>query len=275
MARWSHPASPPRWPWSSGRGNPFVLWQTLSGPRRLQGARTSMYLHFIPQRSWWGIFCLRCLRPFSGWGILRRGGLDQRWKNLGRYWYPWLPSPCLSPHRTRGGHHEAGLWTGGGYQWWHPWTSVASPKDWSPGYLFPPWGPKPGWSTLIPAEYPRCYTYIGLFPQAAPTFQVWGGRGVSSLSQIGLADPHLETLCAETGVAACLMGEEASDRYLHLRLWWDIIINLKRVNVGGQWTTRGVRVFLMVEGVLFLVEISHVGPGKVGRPSRHVMVPAF
>ena len=76
-------------------------------------------------------------------------------------------------------------------------------------------------------------------------------------------------------MAACLMGEEASDRYLHLRLLWDIIINLKRVNVGGQWTTRGVRVFLMVEGGLFLVEISHVGPGKVGRPSRHVMVPAF
>ena len=39
-----------------------------------------------------------------------------------------------------------------------------------------------------------------------------------SLYWIGLADPWLEVFCAEVGMAACLVWEEASDRFLHSRL---------------------------------------------------------
>ena len=92
------------------------------------------------------------------------------------------------------------------------------------------------------------------------------GKGIRSLSQIGLAESRLEVLCAEVGVSACLVGSEASDHFLHLLLCWNIIVNIERVNVGVHWSERGVRGPLMVEGCVVLGNLSHFGPRSVGRP---------
>ena len=92
-----------------------------------------------------------------------------------------------------------------------------------------------------------------------------GRGGGCSLSQIGFMEPHIEVLCAEVGVAACLVVEKASDCCLHLRLRWDLIINLERVNVGSQWSSRGVRFLLLVQGSIVLCDIIHIGPGSVGK----------
>ena len=79
----------------------------------------------------------------------------------------------------------------------------------------------------------------------------------------------------DMGVAACLVGTEAPDRCLRLRLQWDIIVNPKWVNVGGQRLVRGVRVLPLVEGARVLGDLSHVIPGRVWRPDGRVVVPKF
>ena len=76
-------------------------------------------------------------------------------------------------------------------------------------------------------------------------------------------------------MAAYLVGEEASDLCLHLCLCWDIIVNLKGVNVGGQRSARGVRVLLLVEGGVILGDLIDVVPGRVGRPGGRVAVQSF
>ena len=72
-------------------------------------------------------------------------------------------------------------------------------------------------------------------------FGGWG-RGGRSLSRIVLAEPRLEVLRADVGVSAFPVGAEELDRCLHLRLCWDLINNMEGVNVGGQQSSRGVRV---------------------------------
>ena len=65
------------------------------------------------------------------------------------------------------------------------------------------------------------------------------------------------------------------DRCLHLRLSWDLIVNLKGFNAGGHQSAKGLRVLPQVTCGVFLGALSHVGPERVGIPGVRVTVPEF
>ena len=98
---------------------------------------------------------------------------------------------------------------------------------------------------------------------------------VQSLSWIGLVDPRLEVLRTDVGLPACLVGEKALYHYLHLRLCWDIIYDLKGVNMNGRQLTRGDGVLSLVEGGVVLCDLSHVVPERAGRSGGCMLVPEF
>ena len=66
-----------------------------------------------------------------------------------------------------------------------------------------------------------------------------------------------------------------TDRFLHLRLCWDLINNLEGVNVGVKRSAKGVRVISLVESGKVLCDLSPVGPVMVGRSGVNVSVPEF
>ena len=65
------------------------------------------------------------------------------------------------------------------------------------------------------------------------------GEGGLYLSWIGFAEPHLEIICKEVGVDACIVGAKALDSCLRLYLRWYLIINLEEFNMSGQWLCGG------------------------------------
>ena len=99
--------------------------------------------------------------------------------------------------------------------------------------------------------------------------------GLRLLPWVGLSSPLLKVLRVEVGMTACPVRAYASYCCLHLRLKWDIVVHLGRVDMCIQGQTRGVWLLPLVEGLENPPDIIHVRSGGVGRPCGRVTIPPF
>ena len=131
----------------------------------------------------------------------------------------------------------------------------------------------PGSSIPNPGGFPPCATCAVLGIPVTPGVIYTGGLPL--LPWVGLPSPLLKVLRTEVGMPALPVRAEASYHCLQLRLRWDLVVHLGRVDVCSQEQARGVWLLPLIEVLEIPPDLFNVCPVGFGHLCGRVMLSTF